>query len=114
MITPIDTGGEAATASSSRRSALSSCSSCRSVTARANHRTEILRGASQPGVECSRPGGTFQVLGQRQQPRCVRCQPDHGHRRFEPLNCEDELCAQRTRVVLDEVVMPHVEPPGVQ
>ena len=43
---------------------------------------------------------TFQMLGQ-QQPWCFPCQPDHGHPRSEPLNGEDELCAQRTRVVLD-------------
>jgi len=40
------------------------------------------------------------MLGQ-QQPWCFRCQPDHGHPCFEPLNGEDELCARRTRVVLE-------------
>jgi hypothetical protein len=35
---------------------------------------------------------TVQVLGQ-QQLRCVRCQPDHRHRRSKPLNREHELYA---------------------
>jgi hypothetical protein len=40
---------------------------------------------------------TFQVLGQQQSWR-VRCLPDYGHPRSEPLNGEDELCAPNTRV----------------
>jgi hypothetical protein len=74
MITPIDTEGEAAAASFLATIGALQLLQLSSVTAGASHRTEILRGASQPESSARGLGGTFQVLGQQQR-RCVRCQP---------------------------------------